>query len=466
MESYAQRQIARAKEHAIDPQLAELSDRHAIVENIGGKCMVTEEVPNPELEVRELTFISFGTFKARYAHRDAIVGQRDNGQPITKDLGSVWLRRTRNRFHTLRFAPRELDDEVYNTWEGFAVEAVEGDCSLYLNHLREVVCGGGDKYYEWLVRWMAHAVQRPWEPSEVAVVARGGQGVGKGIAFRLFGELFGRHYMQVTNPDHVAGKFNKHLMDKVVVFADEAFYAGDRRHEGVLKALVTESRIVIEPKGVDAFIAKRYFRLLLASNRRWVIPIDWDDRRFFIVNAGSEKRPTEYYRALVGQMDHGGREALLHHLLGVDLTGFDSRSRPETAALLEQKVRSLTGSQNAVHAILATGSLPIGPEHKTADHRRGRVFVATGPLAEKFGVTEKALSPELARASHQKASMRQTIDGHRQRGYWLPVLEEARRLWADSYGLSELCWPEVDHWTDVDPDQFEDDGVSDGDVPF
>jgi hypothetical protein len=37
----------------------------------------------------------------------------------------------------------------------------------------------------------------------------------------------------------------------LVVYADEAFWAGDKKAEGVLKAMITEDTIQIEMKGVN-----------------------------------------------------------------------------------------------------------------------------------------------------------------------------------------------------------------------
>ena len=41
------------------------------------------------------------------------------------------------------------------------------------------------------------------------------------------------------------------MRDKLVVYADEAFWAGDKKAEGVLKAMITEDTIQIEMKGKD-----------------------------------------------------------------------------------------------------------------------------------------------------------------------------------------------------------------------
>ncbi len=52
-----------------------------------------------------------------------------------------------------------------------------------------------------------------------------------------------------------------------------------------------------------------------------------------------------YFGAIVDQMDKGGREALLHFLLNYDLEGVDLGKFPQTDALREQKILSMTPVQ-------------------------------------------------------------------------------------------------------------------------
>ena len=48
---------------------------------------------------------------------------------------------------------------------------------LYLDHVRENVCAGDEERYEWMMAWMAQAVQHPAERPGTAVVLRGEQAV-------------------------------------------------------------------------------------------------------------------------------------------------------------------------------------------------------------------------------------------------------------------------------------------------
>jgi Family of unknown function (DUF5906)/Prophage CP4-57 regulatory protein (AlpA) len=79
------------------------------------------------------------------------------------------------------------------------------------------------------------------------------------------------------------------MHDCVLLFADEAFWAGDKQGENVLKALITEPTLAIEPKGKDLLTVKNCLHIMMASNNEWVVPagssnfqycaIHLDDRR-------------------------------------------------------------------------------------------------------------------------------------------------------------------------------------------
>ena len=218
-DDYAIRQIKRAKEHCEDPHLRMMNERHAIIGNIGGKCRVIEEVEDDVLGRSRLTVSSFEDIRNRYSHIRVLVGTDKDGEPIYIPLGKYWISHPlRRQFDYIKFMPQGNKPGVYNLWRGFSVEPRPGSCDLYLQHLAENVCGGIEEYYDYLIKWMARAVQNPASPGEVAVVVRGGKGIGKGMAAKVFGKLFGRHYLQVANPAHLVGNFNAHLRDVIFLF--------------------------------------------------------------------------------------------------------------------------------------------------------------------------------------------------------------------------------------------------------
>ena len=355
---YTLRQIRRAKELAIDPHLEEINRTHAVVENIGGKCRVLEEQLDRRTGRWTLTFQSFEDFKNRYMHRRVPAGFDSKGNPIAIPLGKWWLdHAARLQYKSIAFAPGEEVEGVYNLWRGFAVEPHPGDKhKRFLEHLAEHVCGGIAAHYDYLIKWMARTVQQPATQGEVAIVLRGRKGSGKSSAARIFGALFGRHYWAVSNAHHIVGNFNGHLRDCVVLFGDEAFWAGDRKHESVLKALITEDTIVVERKGVDSEVAPNYVHLMLASNAEWVVPAAQDERRFMVLDVAATKMQDKtYFGALNADIESGGLSNLLHELQTIDITEFDHRTAPRTDALQDQKVHSLDSHEEWFYHRLCDG---------------------------------------------------------------------------------------------------------------
>lgn len=371
MERYALRQIERAGEEAIDPVLREFNDRHAVIENFGGKCVVIEEVLDERLNRLRLTKQGFDHFRNRYMNRTINLGDKKDkkgnviGQ-IEMPAGEWWLRHEQRRqYSRIVFVPGKDVEGAYNLWRGFGCEAKPGDCSLFLNHVRDIACGGNEEYYRYFLAWMANCVQNPGEQGHSAIVMRGRQGCGKSIIPTMFGQIFGRHFIMVNNSKHLVGQFNAHLRDCVFLFADEAFFAGDKSNESVLKTIVTEPMLMFELKGVDAEPAPNCTHLMMASNEKWVIPAGYDDRRYFVLNVKPDRigdRP--YFDALVEQFEQrGGREALLHMLLQYDIegSGVEIRDVPKTDALREQKAMSMENDAEWWSNVLRRGTLL--PEH-------------------------------------------------------------------------------------------------------
>lgn len=233
----------------LPPEIVELNEKHAAV-MLGGKFCVMNFEYDPIRKVKSgVTYSTPANFKERYAHR------RLGGV----GLGVAWFsHHARRQYEGIVFAPGKDVSGYYNLWQGFAVEPKEGDCSLFLDHIRDNICNGKEEHYEYILAFMANIVQEPWDLPGVALVLRGKQGTGKGAFVTEFGELFGPHFKQLSHSKQLTGHFNSHLGDALVVFADEAFWGGHKDQEGVLKALITEERLMVEPKGLNAFEVKNH----------------------------------------------------------------------------------------------------------------------------------------------------------------------------------------------------------------
>lgn len=342
-ERYCAKQIQSAKEHAEDPKLHELNSKFAVIGDMGGRCKIISETFDHALRRPRISFQGFTDFLNRFCHEKVKVAEDKDGKDVFKPLGQFWINHPKRRqYDTIVFAPGREVPEAYNLWMGFSVEAKPGDCSLFMEHITKNLCRGNEEQINYLLNWMARAVQQPDCPGEVALVLRGDMGTGKSFFASVFGALFGRHFLQVSDPKHLVGSFNSHMRDVCVLFSDEAFFAGDKKHESVLKSIITEKYLSIESKGVDLVASPNYIHLILASNSQWVVPAGNRERRFFVLEVGTEKmQDKKYFSSIRQQLDNGGKEALLHYLLGRDISNFEVREIPKTDALQDQKLLSM-----------------------------------------------------------------------------------------------------------------------------
>lgn len=275
--------------------------------------------------------------------------------------GEYWLSHPRRReYRGIRFDPDYKGSEHYNLFRGFPIGPTEGDCSLFLVFVRDVICVGNGEVTEYVLNWLAHLFQKPTEKPETALVLRGRQGTGKTSFAGIVGRLLGRYYVEEADMDRIIGRFNVSMADKLLVLADEALWGGERSKVGALKSFITQKRITIEKKGIDPITMSHYARLIIASNESWAVHADRDDRRFVFLDVSAAKaRDTNYFDALFQQMEKGGYEALMYHLLDRDIAKWSPRQRPDSGFGQDVIEMSMTAEQAFWFEVLSYGEIPI-----------------------------------------------------------------------------------------------------------
>jgi hypothetical protein len=348
-------------------EFEELNNKH-FVTRIGGKTIVVNEDYDPAMERQILTYSSPTDFKNFYSNR--FVPVEDRHVP----LGTFWFKNPdRRQYKGLTFMPGESSPYRghYNLWGGFSVDPKPSNSenpdnieafSWFFDHIHQNIANGDDYIAAYVIGWMADLVQYPRKRLGVSLVLRSdAKGTGKGLFAKIFGHLFSNHYLHITNTRHMTGHFNAHLINCVLLFADEAFWAGDKQSEGTLKTLITDEFRVIEIKGKDAFQVRNFTRLLIASNKSWVVPTELLDRRFVILDVNPQRaRDTEYFGKMIKQMESGGYEALLWYLINLKIDIDLRNCMPETDAMKDSKVYSMTPVQTFWHECLVEGEFETG----------------------------------------------------------------------------------------------------------
>lgn len=449
------RTIERAKEFVIDSDLAEMNTNHCVISDIGGKCLVLNEMIDPVTGDAKVTFSTFDALNHRYGNRMKTL-QGAEGEK-KKPIATWWSHHPQRRqCEQVVFAPGKEILNAYNLWQGFAVapdyDDSEKKCALYLAHIRENICQGSEQLYNYIIRWMANGVQYPGLHGGVALVLRGKMGIGKGEYVRHYGSLFGPNYVPVTKPSHITGQFNGHMGEAIVLFADECFIAGDNQHEQILKVLVTERQWLIERKGIDAVRSNSCLHIILACNSDWSVPVDTDDRRYCCVEVGDgRKRDHDYFAAMDEQMQNGGRSALLGLLLKMNLSGFRAENFPRTAEHDKQRARTRHGIDAFIEEICHEGRLPCAdgmyPDVAiTSGEERGTGFdhyIRTRMTHEFRRLTPTQVKNELK--TWGCTPFRESI-GARRTGVRFPPLAELRQLFKEKHGSVEWQAADIEEW--------------------
>jgi Family of unknown function (DUF5906)/RepB DNA-primase from phage plasmid len=439
---------ASAQGEVIAALVSEMNSKYAVVDD-HGKTVIVYRKEDTDLDRRYVVRATYQDFRNLYLNTRIQVANPSSNGFKTITHAELWLAHPQRKTYKggLRFLPGTYEgpSDVYNLWTGWGVDPQPGDWSKMKAHIHEVLCSGSSEYFEYVMNWLARAVQKPGEAGEVALVLRGARGAGKGIFARTFGALFGQHFLHLSNARHLTGNFNAHLRDACLIFADEAFYAGDKQHEGQLKRLVTEPTLIIEAKYANAVPVPNRLHLIVASNDDWVVPAGTDERRVFVLDVSSIRRVDyEYFGAIEEELKNGGYAAMLHELLHRDIPRFNVRSVPNTAGLSDQKIRSLRGFEAWWYETLEEGNLAgivrqDGPLSAAAEPWAQAVTVNRDTLYQayvQFSKDRKEYRPD--DKSRLGKFLRKYVPGlteerprqpgtrHRERLYNLPSLSECR----------------------------------------
>jgi hypothetical protein len=418
--------------------LIKLNEKYAVIGDIGGKCLVLSFVPGKaDRNLKVPSFQSFKSFTERFGNRYVNVGKGEEKE--SKPLGAYWLkwpgREGYEGIDLVPNGPRVLENGALNLWGGFGVTAAAGDWSLMRQHICEVLAAGDPEAAQYIIRFAAWAVQHPGERAEVALVFRGGKGSGKGTFANALVRIFGQHGLQVFNSKHLVGAFNGHLRNCLLLFADEAFWAGDRQGESTLKGMLTERVLVIEQKGIDAVLWENRLHVIMAANADWVVPASHDERRFAMFNV-SDKRIGDrtYFKALHEELmpangGAGGLGAMLHDLSRVDLGEWHPRDVLATTALREQKEMSLNPIAAWWEEFLQRGVMPALSADKPYRMAAGWLLAHAREHASRPGDINPSA---LGRFLRIQGGLRL----HTERGtVWeMPKLPECRHIWEKRYG--------------------------------
>jgi len=288
---------------------------------------------------------------------------KKNGDTVYSSLFRKWIQdETRRSYEMLDFIPDKnyKNDRIYNTFKGFDYDDYdrgynkkEWVIEFFKKHLLLLV-DNDQKAMEYVLNFIAHIFQKPYELPGVCLLFRSIEGMGKDGMLEIIQKLLGKEYVAGTsNLNEVFGDFNGILKHKLILQLNETDSRQGFAFKDALKDQITKTQVRINEKNMKPYTIKNYARIFIFTNNMNPIDISQSDRRYCVFQASSIKPNTEYFNKLYSILDNNDAlYTLFEYLSTIDISNFNIRERPITKAYTEMKERNIHPFNQFLHNIV------------------------------------------------------------------------------------------------------------------
>ena len=190
---------------------------------------------------------------------------------------------------------------------------------------------------EIVLNWIGHLIQRPYEKPTYHLMLTGQQGTGKGtLCNSLLAPLINNQLVSVNSYGQLTGRFSDVLADSLLVVLDDC-RKGTYNTATALKSLLTEKRVYVERKGQQGKMVNTYSRFILNSNDKLPIPIESNDRRWFVpqyMNHVVDRKETQAFISSFIKWLESNIDCVYWYFTNRDISQFNHNDCPTTATKL------------------------------------------------------------------------------------------------------------------------------------
>ena len=290
-------------------------------------------------ESEQLTLINRNEFKNKYENIicDKVVKTKNSYQIKENQFINEWFKDPNNRtYERIDFLPRQTTPEgVYNTFKGFKIDKViktkdiDIKTTLIYKHFMNL-CNNEEPVINYVSKWLARKVQKPYKLTNTAILFRSIEGCGKDTFFDWFGHsILGRqYYINEDKIEDIFGKFNPAIENKIIVVVNETNGKDTKEIESSIKNALTRKINSIQYKGKTQFDNTNNIGYVFFSNQENPIKIDINDRRFQAIQCNNQiANNREYFKALRNEIEGDEKDdiarAFYDHLMSIECDDYD-----------------------------------------------------------------------------------------------------------------------------------------------
>ena len=267
--------------------------------------------------------------------------QIQNGATVFKKmpLARRWLDwERRHEVSKIVYDPGKprLVDGRWNVWPGWGCDPKKGDVSPWL-WLLDFVFKKDDAAKKWFEQWAAYPIQHPGTKMYSYVLLWSVvHGIGKGLLEYSLAAIYGKNAVEIDSAA-LRASFNAWAENRQFVIGNEITAGEAKLDHDKFKRLITRKEITINQKFVPEYEIRDCINYIIDSNSPDAMFMQDKDRRGFVHEIVGDPASKEFYDQYdlwlngPGSIRTPGQGAgpshLFHHLLNVDLKGFDPRAR-------------------------------------------------------------------------------------------------------------------------------------------
>jgi hypothetical protein len=265
----------------------------------------------------------------------------------------------------------------------------------FIAMIKDSLCGGDDNASEWLLSFLAHALQRPHEKPTVVPVIVGPQGTGKGLLFDyVMRAILKDLFLTVKTAKDLTAQFNTDLANRLLTVIDEATWRGNKTEDGVLKNLTGGNRLTVEVKFGPKYETENFSRYAITSNNEEAVAIETSNRRYYPIESSDEFAGNSDYFDPIWQAARKGDliEAFYTFLMARDISAWNPVAIP-AGNLKGSSAKVRTGGVvSEFWNDLFNGHLESSPWSDERTLVNKKAFDAFIDYAKKTNTWEKSLS--------------------------------------------------------------------------
>jgi hypothetical protein len=244
---------------------------------------------------------------------------------------------------------RALDGKFeLNSWSGWAVEPKAGNVKPWLD-LLAFITSREPQFMNWCMQWFACPIQQPGIKMFTAfVVWSQGQGIGKSLLGETMEGIYGKNYGVIDNDD-LDSRFNSWAVRKQFLVGNEMTGKDSKQLAAKINDMITRKDMKIENKGMDPYYIKDCINYYVNSNSARPIYAQDGARRFMVLQAPPTAREDAFYAQYANWLyvDEVAKvfrpesmAALMHHLLNVELHGFNPTAKAPTTIAMNEMIEN------------------------------------------------------------------------------------------------------------------------------